>query len=318
MQGTRVHHVRKVEKIPEGAVVLVWGARSLVGLADGCIIVRLEDGFLRSVGLGAEFARPLSWVVDFNHLYFDATGPSRLESMLNTYKFSEQERQRARNLLESIRESGITKYNTGGLEWRRPEGKKKIILVPGQVESDASIRLGSPETHSNIALLRQVRESNPDSWLIYKPHPDVAAGARKAGKNEASAHYWCDEVITDVAMESLLDSVDEVHTMTSLTGFEALIRNKPVTCYGLPFYAGWGLTTDKLTCKRRTRHLELTELAYAALVQYPFYVSRQVGGYASPEQILNELKQWRGTPSSWQDLLKKQARKMIGLVQGKT
>ena len=36
----------------------------------------------------------------------------------------------------------------------------------------------------------------------------------------------------------------KVWTMTSLLGFEALLRGKPVTCLGAPFYAGWGLTRD--------------------------------------------------------------------------
>lgn len=318
IQGPKIRHTSKAEEIPEGSVVLVWGTKAIHGLPPGCITIRLEDGFLRSVGLGAEFARPLSWVADFDHLYFDAEGPSRLETLLNTHVFSQEERERAQKLLHKIQESGITKYNTGHSGWQRPEGRERVILVPGQVESDASIRFGSPETKSNISLLRQVREANPDAWIIYKPHPDVLAGARKAGQMEASAPEWCDEVVAGVAMELLLENVDEVHTMTSLTGFEALVRNKSVTCYGLPFYAGWGLTTDKLSCGRRQRKLELSELAFAVLIKYPFYVSRKTGNYASPEQILHELEQWRGTPSPWQDLLRKQARKFISLARGKT
>jgi capsular polysaccharide export protein len=38
----------------------------------------------------------------------------------------------------------------------------------------------------------------------------------------------------------LINQVNEVWTMTSLLGFEALIRGKSVTCLGLPFYCGWG------------------------------------------------------------------------------
>ena len=43
-------------------------------------------------------------------------------------------------------------------------------------------------------------------------------------------------------MDVLLGIVDEVHTLTSLTGFEALLRGIEVHAYGGPFYAGWGLT----------------------------------------------------------------------------
>jgi len=106
--------------------------------------------------------------------------------------------------------------------------------------------------------------------------------------------------------------------MTSLAGFEALLRNKPVTCYGLPFFAGWGLTTDKIACDRRKSGLKLLDLVHAVLIDYPVYVSRQTGQYVSPEQVLGELEQWRGTPLSWQDQLKKKARKLINMVREKT
>ena len=318
VQGVKIQHTNDLRKVPQGAVVLVWGKRAIGELPEDCQIVRLEDGFLRSVGLGAEFARPLSWVLDFNHLYFDATGPSRLESLLNSREFTAQERERARKLLCTIQESGITKYNTGECYWRRPEGEEKVILVPGQVESDASIQLGSPDIQRNIALLKKVKECNANAWIIYKPHPDVLAGARKEGKGEENAHYWCNEVITNVNMAVILDQVDEVHTMTSLAGFEALLRNKPVTCYGLPFFAGWGLTTDKIACDRRKSGLKLLDLVHAVLIDYPVYVSRQTGQYVSPEQVLGELEQWRGTPLSWQDQLKKKARKLINMVREKT
>jgi len=318
VQGVSIRHVRKLEGIAPGSVVLVWGQKTLPGVPEDCTVVRLEDGFLRSVGLGAEFARPLSWVLDFEHLYFDARGASNLEHLLNTHSFSDAERTRAKSLLNEIQAAGLTKYNTGQGIWKRPAGQAQVILVPGQVESDASIAFGSPEVQSNIGLLRAVRESHPNAWIVYKPHPDVVAGARKAGKNESSAADLCDEVITDVAMDSLLAEVDEVHTMTSLTGFEALIRHKAVTCYGLPFYAGWGLTDDKLTCARRSRQLGLKELAHAVLIQYPLYVSRESGDYTTPEYILHELQYWQGTPLSWQDRLKKYARRIINAIRGKT
>ena len=54
------------------------------------------------------------------------------------------------------------------------------ILVPGQVEDDASIRLGTRDICTNLALLRSTREQNPDAIVIYKPHPDVEAGCGPA------------------------------------------------------------------------------------------------------------------------------------------
>ena len=52
---------------------------------------------------------------------------------------------------------------------------------------------------------------------------------------------------------SLISLVDEVHTITSLVG--QIRHRKKVITYGLPFYAGWGLTEDRISCPRRKRKL---------------------------------------------------------------
>jgi capsular polysaccharide export protein len=91
----------------------------------------------------------------------------------------------------------------------------------------------------------------------------------------------------------LLQQVDAVHVLTSLAGFEALLRGKPVTCYGQPFYAGWGLTADMIPLARRSRRLALDELVAAALILYPVYLSRVTNRYTSPERVLDELQAWR-------------------------
>ena len=119
---------------------------------------------------------------------------------------------------------------------------------------------------------------------------------------------WCDEMVTDVAMGSLLSAVDEVHVLTSLAGFEALLRGKAVTCYGQPFYAGWGLTEDRAAIARRTRRLSIDELVAAALILYPTYVSRTTRKFTTPERALDELLDWRSEEmeslSLWRPLLR--------------
>ncbi len=94
-------------------------------------------------------------------------------------------------------------------------------------------------------------------------------------------------------MGELLTVVDEVHVLTSLAGFEALLRGKTVTCYGQPFYVGWGLTHDLVPLTRRIRRLTLDELVAGALILYPTYVSRTTGKFTTPERALDELLHWR-------------------------
>nr|WP_284048139.1 capsular polysaccharide biosynthesis protein [Marinobacter sp. ATCH36] len=275
---------------PEGTTRVVWG------LAESREpVVRVEDGFIRSVGLGADLVQPQSWVFDDVGMYYDATRPSRLEQILQTGEFDEALLARARALIETLAQSGTTKYNLGLKNWARPVGHQRVIVVPGQVESDASIRYGSPLVKSNLELLKRVRSANPDAWVIYKPHPDVVAGLRKQGQGEDNSMNWCDEVVVDQDMAHLLGLVDEVHTLTSLAGFEALVRGVPVICYGQPFYSGWGLTDDIDPCERRTRTLSLEALVAGALILYPTYISRVTGQYTTVETVIREIRQARAT-----------------------
>ncbi len=249
----------------------------------------MEDGFLRSVGLGSEGAKPLSLIIDKTGIYYDATRPSDLENLLNEANFDEELLARAKTICEQIVSLRLSKYNVGDSgQLFFPEGKK-IILVPGQVETDASIAKGSPHIKTNEALLKAVRNDNPDAYIVYKPHPDVLVG-RRIGHLEHQASQFYDQVITNFSIIYLFDHIDEVHTMSSLSGFEALLRGKKVVTYGLPFYAGWGLTEDKLICERRKRRLTLDELVAATLIIYPIYVDPVSGHVCDVETALHILK----------------------------
>lgn len=286
--------LKDAAKVPAGGTVVVWGMKPFSGrLAPGTTIIRLEDGFLRSVGLGADLIRPMSWVVDHRGMYYDATRPSDLEQILAQTDFSPELVCRAAALRKRIVAQGLTKYNIGARQWQRPGGDKQVLLVPGQVESDASLAYGAPGIRTNLDLLRAVRQENPNAFLVYKPHPDVIAGLRAKGTNEDQAQQWCDQVVVDVPMDSLLSQVDGVQVLTSLAGFEALLRHKPVTCYGQPFYAGWGLTQDIIPHPRRQRRLTLDQLVAGALLLYPLYLSRSSDALISAEQALDELIRWR-------------------------
>lgn len=296
LAGSRVHFVKELSQVPAGATLAVWGRRAVPVAGQPhapAQVLRLEDGFLRSVGLGADLVWPLSWVVDAQGLYYDASVPSGLEQLLSATEFTSALLARAAALRERILALGLTKYNVGTGHWQRPAGHARVILVPGQVESDASITYGAPLLRTNMALLRAVRRSAPDAWVVYKPHPDVLAQLRRSGVDEHEAHQHCNEVVTDVPMQSLLEVVDEVHVMTSLTGFEALLRGRHVRTYGCPFYAGWGLTEDMAPVPRRVRRLTLDALVAGTLILYPSYVDRQTRHFVTPEHALEALAQWR-------------------------
>jgi capsular polysaccharide export protein len=310
--------LHNVSQVPSGNTLIVWGRKNTPDkLPVDVQIIYLEDGFLRSVGLGADLVQPVSWVIDGRGIYYDATQPSDLEVLLQATEFTSELLVRAAHFRERIVSAGLTKYNVGSHSWHRPSGVEHVILVPGQVESDASIRFGAPNICANLGLLRAVREANPNAYLLYKPHPDVVAGLRRQGQHEDESKSWCDEIIVDAAMGDLLQQVDEVHTLTSLTGFEALMRNKKVTCYGQPFYAGWGLTSDVVPIVRRSRQLSLDMLVAGALILYPTYISRVTGKLITAELALNELLAWRAEEGGlpwWNSVYRFVVGKILGRI----
>lgn len=269
-----------------GARLMHWASTAPDDLPEGAL--RIEDGFLRSRGLGADLVPPVSLVADDLGIYYDPTRESRLERLIAaSLHLPEAELRRAERLIRSLEDLGLSKYNLGlpgqpGL----PEGYR--ILVPGQVEDDASIRLGCDAVATNLDLLKRVRAENPDAVLIYKPHPDVEAGLRPGRIDPGAALELADLVAQRTDPLSLIAAVDEVWTMTSLLGFEALLRDRPVTTLGAPFYAGWGLTRDlgKIPARRQARP-SLTGLAHAALIGYPRYLD-PVTSHPCPVEIAVE------------------------------
>ena len=253
--------------------------------------VEVEDGFVRSQGLGADCIPPLSITVDRLGAHFDPTRPSDLEVLLEQGRFDEPILDRARELRHLIVEAGIGKYGQGTVKMARAAGARLHILVPGQVEDDRAVQAGGCGLVSNLELLKRVRDHAPDAYILYKPHPDVVAGHRRGSIRQRDCLEVADQMVGDLPIASVIDMVDEVHVNTSLAGFEALLRGKPVTTYGVPFYAGWGLTRDLGPVpSRRTASRTIDELVAAALLLYPRYLDPHTGLPCPAEVVVERLR----------------------------
>lgn len=278
-----------------GGPVVAWASRDHAGLAERCAaegvaLLEAEDGFIRSAGLGASFVLPSSLAFDSRGIFYDATRPSDLEALLQEADIPEALMARAARLRERLVARGTTKYNVAAARpVRFAPGGRPVVLVPGQVEDDASILSGSPVVKTNLALLEAVRARHPHAFIVYKPHPDVEAGYRRGRVPAERASALADAVVAQGAILDLIAAADRIETMTSLAGFEALIRGKPVTTHGQPFYASWGLTEDLCPVARRTRRRSLDEVVAAALILYPRYVDPMSGLPCEPELLVERL-----------------------------
>lgn len=283
--------------------LLTWGYRDKHNDCASKISFRVEDGFIRSNGLGSDYVAPASLVIDNNTLYFDRHGSSDLEQLLNTYDCSDSERERARLLRRTIVMKNVSKYNVRTKPFFvEPLNKscqsiaQRKLLIVGQVEDDASIARGCSGVNTNAGLIKTVRSDCPDAYLLYKPHPDVESGNRTGSVESDVMQEYVDEVMVNEPIQYCIDLCDELHTMTSLTGFEALLRHKKVVTYGLPFYAGWGLTEDRMYCERRSRVRTLDELTYLALIAYPRYLHIESGEFIKPETLVRIISERSESP----------------------
>jgi len=266
------------EVAAQSGTLLVWAAREPASLkaraqASNVPVLRIEDGFLRSNGLGSLNAPALSLVLDRSGIHYDASAPSDLETLLEQGAFDPATLAEAARLRERIVALGVSKFNlkSNADHLVRARPGQRRILVPGQVQDDASLRCSVTHLHDNLALLRHVRSNAPDAWIVYKPHPDVEAGKRQGSLSEMLLHELADQVLPGADITQLYAQVDEVHTISSTAGFEALLRHLTVVTYGTPFYAGWGLTQDSQPLTRRTRRLSLDELVAGVLLRYARY-----------------------------------------------
>lgn len=273
----------------------VWPSRVTPELlaeaeAAGVSIVRVEDGFIRSVGLGANLLPPFSIVVDAGGLYYDPGPVSDLEHILETADFQPALVKRAERLAAVMVERGISKYGSAPPPAPSAPRTRRTLLVAGQVEDDLSVRKAGGDVTGNLDLLRRVRAIDPDALILFKPHPDVDAGHRVGRVPDGDALAFADQVVRSESTQSLLARVDAVHVLTSLVGFEALLRGIETHVHGSPFYAGWGLTTDHgPRLARRTRRRTPGELAAAALILYPRYLDPVTGLPCPPEILLDRF-----------------------------
>ncbi|MGE4324070.1 MAG: beta-3-deoxy-D-manno-oct-2-ulosonic acid transferase [Sphingobium sp.] len=289
----------------EAGALAVWPSRvpsstARDAAALGVPLCRVEDGFIRSRGLGAALHPPGSVVTDRQGIYYDGGAPSDLETLLATHPFPPALVDRARRLRQRICAAGVTKYGPeSGRMVDLPAGRRSVLAV-GQVDDDMSVRLGGGGVTGNLEFLERVRRAEPDAWIVYRPHPDVRAGHRRGHLSEAAVRRYADHIDEGAPLLALAQAVDAVHVLSSLTGFEALMRGRPVTVHGMPFFAGWGLTDDLAPPNgRRTRKLTIDQLVAGALILYPRYLDPVTGLPCGPELMVDRLASGATPPVGW-------------------
>lgn len=284
--------------------IVCWGHRPSAPEAEryasryGVSLRRLEDGFVRSVGLGIDGVPGCSLVDDPRGIYYDATSESQLEAWLNHsgYQPSVSTLERAQHCMAMLRSERISKYNHVEAE---PAGGpfergQKLVLVVDQTHGDQSLQLGLAPVDAFAQMVRAALDEHPGATVLVKVHPDALTGKKRGCVSLAQQDarvVLLGEPLNPVA---LLERVDHVYVATSQLGFEALMLGKRVSCFGVPFYAGWGLTDDRVPVPRRTARRSVAEVFSAAYFDYSRYVDPRTGQRCELEHLINAIVEERG------------------------
>lgn len=258
-------------------------------------IIFEEDGFLCSIephnGTGhKKFRTRHSIIMDVENFYINAYNESMIENILNSSKiFSIDELNRAKKCITMLRENKISKYNHQPIIELNLKSYKKNILIIDQVYNDKSIEYGMANEKTFLQMLETAINENPNAEIYIKSHPVKNKGHFTNVPKKENIHF----INYNINPFSLLKEMDEVFVCTSQLGFEALMCGKKVHVFGMPFYAGWGVTIDYQKCEKRNKKRSVEEIFYVAYIMCSAYVSTEKKCICEIEDIINELTNLR-------------------------
>lgn len=288
--------------------VSVWGNRESDGnrlalqtaIQRKATVLLTEDGFIRSLN---------TWVGNYNNTlnkshsvlfdsrayYFDATKASDIENLLNDFnlRITPEQRVEARRLINKIVSNKVSKYNHQPIVTPSigREGKRKVLIVD-QSYGDFSIAKGMADDTTFEKMLEAAINENPDADILVKTHPDTIAGKkaeRKGYYQDLVEHDNIYKVTFPINPYSLLEVCDKVYVCSSQFGFEALMAGKEVHVFGMPFYAGWGLTIDNQHLARRTNMRTLEEVFYIFYCMYTHWVDPDKGCGTTLDAVIDKM-----------------------------
>ena len=241
----------------KGAEAVVgWGLRPTTHKARAFAaehqlpFIALEDGFLRSLGLGVAGYPPYSIVYDDIGIYYDTTRPSRLEQLILAADTMPSETlAQAQQAMDFILQHHLSKYNHAPeLSDDHPlhsPSKPETVLIIDQTFGDMAIQYGGADASTFELMFQTALNENPQADIWVKTHPDVLCGKKQGYLTQLAQQHRAHLLAEDINPISLLQNVDKVYCVTSQMGFEALLCGKPLTTFGLPWYAGWGVSDDR-------------------------------------------------------------------------
>lgn len=289
--------------------VVVWGYNTSdrnkkalsAAIRDNACVLFCEPGFISSTTTWADrfsnekYRIEHSVMIDRGGQFFDATNKTDIETMLNNpnLQITREGIEEARRLIDKIVADKISKYNHQPIFTPTigREGVPKVLVVD-QSYGDFSIKRGLADDSTFAQMLDAAIAENPDADILVKTHPDTLAGKKGEKKGyyqDIAEHDNIYKVTFPINPYSLMEVCSKVYVCSSQFGLEALMAGKEVHTFGMPFYAGWGLTIDAQHLDRRTNTRTLEELFYIFYCLYTHWVDPERGCETTIDAVIDKM-----------------------------
>ena len=270
-------------------------------------IISIEDTFLRSVfpcrtKCDKKFKDSIGYCIN-NYLYFESNELTTIKELLSKpYAKNEKEIIAGKNIINQIISNKISKYNCqnfiGNTNVRSMYTNN--IIVIDQAFADQSIVNSNANVETFKQMLIAAVRENPKNKVCVKVHPESMTGGR--------AGFYTPELIKEVEKLTntkiykltepinpiiLLQNARKIYTCSSGLGFEALMCNKPVVCFGAPFYAGFGLTDDRNSNTKFIQKIPIEYMAYIVFEKFSFFRHPITNVKMTTLEAINYIKQLR-------------------------
>lgn len=295
--------------------IYIWGYEIghwalLVSKIFNIKISRVEDGYLRSFDLGKEHNQANSLVIDNESLHFDKNGKSIIHELISEEIDEKITNQHAEYFIKFCKNNFITKYSA--INKKHLDTIERInnlfpaanfIGVVGQKPNDKSMIYGNPKSYSNFSIFYKALKENKDSIIIFKQHPDVVDNLL----TDILIRLFCifskrtffikDKFLSPIYF---INRSNVIYTISSTIGLEALIHDKKTVVFGTPFYAGYGLTEDRVKIERKKKLITKEQLIYNYIYRYCKY-SANINKYLEFLPSINKKNAFVGSFYQEQD-----------------
>lgn len=263
-------------------IVLQTTARTL-----GKKILYLDSGLVRVPDTVALSPLGASIIVDDQAPHYETRLPSRLEDRLQHGAALTPEQERYARAAVALLYATPNSDNTPSASSDAP-----AVLIIDQSQSDPYFSRNAVTFADFETMVCDALKDWPNRTIyIYREAGDDGhlSQSRLLNAGIASEHIRFLEHTS--APHELFANTEAVYTVSSKLGFEALLSGKSVTCYGQPFYSGWGLTADKQPMARRTRQRSVLDIFHYACVDAARYADPQTDEQIDLQSFLSRMSE---------------------------